>query len=179
MHNKNAVLILEKEYNKNLINSIFKEKDPSGYYHVQNIFYKGKNKLWFELVSSYIFQKYTHGVFNRLLTYDKSFVSEVEKISKEYNRVYVFISSSFFQGPSWEKEELTRIKKKCPNLSVILYYIDIIQSKYSRWANLYRERFPKLFDLIYTSDEMDAKLYGFIYYPLPYAYIVDAAQIDN
>ena len=167
---KSAVVILDRKNNKGLLNAIFYETDPSGHFFSSNIYFKEINRRWFTLASSFKFQRYSHGRFNRLLLFDKSIETEIKELSNRYERVYVIATNAIVYGPIWCGTEFRRIKKLCQNVFFAFYYIDIVSSNHSRRANLLLKSYPDLFDLIYTSDQNDARSYNLIYYTLPYAY---------
>ncbi len=123
------------------------------------------------LANSYKFQKYSNGIFNRLLTYDNYFVKEMIDLSNRYEKVYILDNNTIYHGPIWYGTKFKTIKKKCPNVRFIFFYIDIINSKYSRKANLLLKKNPNIFDLVYTSDMNDARSSSLIYHPLPYSYL--------
>lgn len=176
--NNSAVVILERKHNNGLVNAIFCGADPSSHFSVLNYSFEEKNEQWFALATSFTFQKYSHGLFNRLLIYDKSFVSEILKISNCYKNVYIFVHNDIFLVPAWYGTEFRQIKKRCPNVYFIFFYIDIVDSKYSRKANLFLKNYKDVFDLVYTSDKKDADSYNMIYWPLPYAYSHYAETIN-
>lgn len=167
---ESALVILDRKYNNGLINALFFGKDLTGHFFALNYFMEEKRENWFELANSYKFQQYTNGIFNRFLIYDKRFVREMTELSSRFERVYIFANNAIFQGPVWYGAELRKIKKRCPNVYFVFFYIDIINSKHSRKANLLLKKNPDLFDLVYTSDMSDALTYGLLYHPLPYAY---------
>ncbi len=163
----NAVFYLEKQFSSKLSKALF-EESASKQFKVKKIVYKEKYNLILEIANSSKFLKWTNGFFERFVKINDSFVSEVIEEAAKFDTVYILIDSSSIQGVSVGSRELQTIKKNCPNVKLILYYIDIISSQYSQKATIFRKRYPKLFDLIYTSDLSDAEAYGLRYYPLTY-----------
>lgn len=92
----------------------------------------------------------------------------LDKYLQKNEYLYIIFLNSSFHFTKYEYKTLLYYKKIYKNIKYILFYIDIVHHYVSKQANFLRKK--KIFDLIYTVDEKDAKDYQMIYWPIPYSY---------
>lgn len=83
--------------------------------------------------------------------------------SREDNHYIIFFDSAI--SVCYSEEFFRKLKKKNPNIKLIMYLVD----QMDRWYSGRIRRMLPLFDLVYAINHEDCETYGFRYYPLLYS----------
>ncbi len=128
-------------------------------------------RRWQQLLISEKGQMLTFGKLNWILEGEYHWEEVISKAAEKYDKVYVFFLNTSFKFHRPPFELLLKYKKRHSNIYYILFYIDLLSRKASKYSNYLRKK--GIFDLVYSFDHQEAEKNGFIFMHTPYSVLPD------
>lgn len=152
-YNEMVDMMFADLFSKTWMHSVVEEHSPS--------------KLIYSLLHKQKVQKLGGYIFNPILIHAYELEKTVSLYSSQYEKLVVLFLNSSVVHLHYPAKILQLMKQKYRNTFWVLYYIDVIESPQSIYANQLRA--AGIFDLVYTFDKQEAKKHNLRYWNTVYS----------